>query len=94
MAYPGDQKFAQILSLSVGGLVGPENVVMGAVVAEKTPQEILAEAAKARQEASRFRRASLVISDEVVVESLKARASELETLAAMLEAQAANTAAR
>jgi len=66
---------------------------MGAVVVEKTPQEILAEAAKARQEAGRFRRAALIISDELVVDSLKARAVELETLAAMLETQAAKLAA-
>ncbi|HWE72976.1 MAG TPA: hypothetical protein VG328_07440 [Stellaceae bacterium] len=61
---------------------------------EKTPHEVLAEAAKARQEASRFRRAALIISDELVVDSLKGRAAELETLAAMLEAQAAKMAAR
>ena len=67
---------------------------MGAVVVEKTPQEILAEAAKARQEAGRFRRAALIISDELVVDSLKARAVELETLAAMLETQAAKLAGR
>ena len=67
---------------------------MGAVVVEKTPPEILAEAAKARQEAGRFRRAALIISDELVVDSLKARAGELETLATMLEAQAAKVAAR
>ena len=66
---------------------------MGAVI-EKTPHEILAEAAKARQEASRFRRAALIISDELVADSLKGRAGELETLAAMLEAQAAKVAAR
>ena len=66
---------------------------MGAA-AEKTPQEILMEAAKARQEASRFRRAALIIGDELVVESLKARAGELETLAVMLEAQAAKTPPR
>lgn len=66
---------------------------MGAVL-EKTPQEILTEAAKARQEASRFRRAALIISDELVVDSLKGRAGELERLAAMLEAQAAKVAAR
>ena len=66
---------------------------MGAVI-EKTPQEILMEAARARQEASRFHRAALIISDELVVNSLKARAGELETLAAMLEAQAAKVAAR
>jgi hypothetical protein len=66
---------------------------MGAA-AEKTPQEIRMEAAKARQEASRFRRAALIIGDELVVESLRARASELETLAAMLEAQAAKTPPR
>ena len=66
---------------------------MGAVVVEKTPQEILAEAAKARQEAGRFRRAALIISDELVVDSLNARAVELETLAAMLETQAAKLAA-
>jgi len=67
---------------------------MGAVVVEKTPQEILAEAAKARQEAGRFRRAALIISDELVVDSLKGRAVELETLAAMLETQAAKLAGR
>ena len=67
---------------------------MGAVFGGKTPQEILAEAAQARQDASRFRRAALIISDELVVRSLKARAGELETLAAMLEAKAAKAAAR
>jgi len=67
---------------------------MGAVLVEKTPPEILAEAAKARQEAGRFRRAALIISDELVVDSLKARAVELETLAAMLETRAAKSAAR
>ena len=67
---------------------------MGAIVVEKTPQEILAEAAKARQEAGRFRRAALIISDELVADSLKARAVELETLAAMLETQAVTLAAR
>ncbi len=66
---------------------------MGAVV-EKTPQEILTEAAKARQEANRFRRAALIISDELVVDSLKWRAGELETLATMLEAHAAKAGAR
>jgi hypothetical protein len=68
-------------------------MLMGAV-AEKTPQEILAEAAKARQEASRFRRAALIISDDLVVDSLKGRVVELETLAAMLEAQAAKVASQ
>lgn len=66
---------------------------MGAVI-EKTPQEILTEAARARQEASRFRRAALIVSDEMVVDSLKGRASELETLATMLEAHAAKVAMR
>jgi hypothetical protein len=68
-------------------------MLMG-VVMEKTPQEILTEAAKARQEAGRFRRAALIISDDLVVDSLKGRAGELETLAAMLEAQAAKIATR
>ena len=40
---------------------------MGAVI-EKTPLEILTEAAKALQEANRFRRAALIVSDELVVE--------------------------
>jgi hypothetical protein len=66
---------------------------MGAVT-EKMPEEILREAARARQEASRFRRAALIISDELVLESLKGRAGELESLATMLEAQAAKVAAR
>jgi hypothetical protein len=66
---------------------------MGAVI-EKTPLEILTEAAKARQEANRFRRAALIVSDELVVDSLKGRAGELDTLATMLEAQAAKVAAR
>ncbi len=60
---------------------------MGAVL-EKTPETFLTEAAKARQEASRFRRAALIIGDERVVDSLKTRAGELEALAAMLEARA------
>jgi hypothetical protein len=66
---------------------------MGAVI-ERTPQEILTEAAKARQEASRFRRAALIISDDLVVDSLKGRAGELETLAAILEAKAAKVGVR
>ena len=61
---------------------------------EKTAQEFLIEAAKARQEASRFRRAALIISDELVSDSLKGRAGELETLAAMLEAQATKASAK
>jgi hypothetical protein len=67
---------------------------MAAVVGAKTPQEFLAEASQARQDASRFRRAALIIGDKTVAQSLKVRAGELETLAAMLEAKAAKAAAR
>ena len=67
---------------------------MGAVGGAKTPQEMLAEATQARQDASRFRRAALVIGDATLAQSLKSRAGELETLAAMLEARAAKGAAR
>ena len=62
---------------------------MAMVSDKKTPQEMLAEATQARQDASRFRRAALVIGDEIVAQSLKTRAGELETLAATLEAKAA-----
>jgi len=65
---------------------------MGAIVAEKTPQETLMEADKARQEASRFRRAARIIGDELVADSLRGRAGELETLATILEAKAAKAA--
>ena len=67
---------------------------MGAVLGAETPQEILAEASQARQDASRFRRAALIISNEIVARSLEARAGELEILAAMLEAKAAKAAAQ
>jgi len=66
---------------------------MGAVL-EKTPEAFLREAAEARQEASRFRRAALIIGDERVVDSLKSRASELEALATMLEARATKALAK
>jgi predicted signal transduction protein with EAL and GGDEF domain len=56
---------------------------------QRTAEELLAEAAKARHDAKRFRQAAEVIHDDIVERSLRARAEELETLAGLLEAQAA-----
>jgi hypothetical protein len=50
--------------------------------------ELLAEAVNARHEAMRFRLAASVMNDPLIEESLIARAVELETFAATLEAQA------
>ena len=56
---------------------------------QRAPGELLAEAAKARHEARRFRNAALLMNDRLVEDALIARAVELENLAGMLEAQAA-----
>lgn len=52
-------------------------------------EELLAEAAKTRQQAARFRQAVTIVNDDLVEMSLRARAEELEQLAKTLEAQAA-----
>jgi hypothetical protein len=50
--------------------------------------ELLADAASARDEARRFRKAAASMGDTLIEEALNARAIELETLAAELDAQA------
>lgn len=55
---------------------------------DRPPEELLAEAAKARHDAERFRQAAAIVHDDIVERSLRARAEELETLARLLEAQA------
>jgi len=55
----------------------------------RSAAELLAEAAKTRQQAARFRQAATIVNDELVELSLRARAEELEHLAKALEAQAA-----
>jgi len=52
-------------------------------------QELPIDAEKARHEASRYHRASLLIRDPMIEETLLARETELLKLAANLEAQAA-----
>ena len=54
--------------------------------------ELLADAAKARREAERHRVAAAIVNDEVVEQTLRARAKELTSLAEMLEARAAKLA--
>lgn len=55
---------------------------------QRAPEELLAEAAKARHDAARFRQAATIVHDDIVERSLRARAEELENLAQLLEAQA------
>jgi hypothetical protein len=50
---------------------------------------LLEDAAIARHQASRFKQAATIINDDLVESALRARARELETLVAMLEAKAA-----
>ena len=51
-------------------------------------EELFADAARARRDAKRFRKAAGIVKDEVVELSLIARMDELERLAELLEAQA------
>lgn len=61
---------------------------MTAESASPSAEALLAEAAKTRQQATRFRQAVAIVNDELVEASLRARAEELEQLAKTLEAQA------
>ena len=54
--------------------------------------ELMADAAKARREADRYHRATIIINDPMVEETLRARETELIKLAESLEAQAAKVA--
>jgi hypothetical protein len=53
----------------------------------RTREELLADAATARHQASRFRQAAVIINDDLVESALQARARELDTLVALLEAK-------
>jgi hypothetical protein len=55
----------------------------------RTREELLSDAARARYQADRFRQAAVVINDDLVESALRARARELETLVALLEAKVA-----
>ena len=55
----------------------------------RTREELLSDVATARQQASRFRQAAVIVNDGLVEAALRARARELDTLVAMLEAKAA-----
>jgi hypothetical protein len=52
---------------------------------DRTRAELLADAAIAKDQAARFRRAATMIDDDLVQSALRARARELETLVATLE---------
>ncbi|HEY3918464.1 MAG TPA: hypothetical protein VGL83_11760 [Stellaceae bacterium] len=56
---------------------------------DRTRAQLLEDAAIARHQASRFKQAATIINDDLVESALRARARELETLVAMLEAKAA-----
>lgn len=55
----------------------------------RTPAELLSDAAIARHQAGRFKQAAAIINDDLVESCLRARARELETLVAILEARIA-----
>jgi homoserine kinase len=55
----------------------------------RTRDELLADAAIARHQASRFREAAAIVNDDLVESALRSRARELETAVAVLEAKAA-----
>jgi hypothetical protein len=56
---------------------------------ERTRAELLADAAVAKDQAARFRRAAMMIDDDLIQSALRARARELETLVAMLDERVA-----
>lgn len=56
---------------------------------ERTRAELLADAAIAKDQAARFRQAATMIDDDLVQSALRARARELETLVATLDARVA-----
>jgi hypothetical protein len=56
---------------------------------ERTRLELLADAAVAKDQAARFKRAATMIDDDLVQSALRARARELETLVATLDARVA-----
>jgi hypothetical protein len=56
---------------------------------DRTRAELLADAAIAKDQAARFKRAATMIDDDLVQSALRARARELETLAATLDARVA-----
>jgi hypothetical protein len=55
---------------------------------KRSREELLVDAAKARRDAQRHRTAALIVHDSLVEETLRTRADELITLAAILEAKA------
>jgi hypothetical protein len=59
----------------------------------RTREELLADAATARHQASRFRQAAVIVNDDLVESALQARARELDTLVALLEAKVAKMSA-
>lgn len=56
---------------------------------DRTRAELLADAAIAKDQAVRFRRAAEMIDDDLVQSALRARARDLETVVAMLDEKVA-----
>jgi hypothetical protein len=56
---------------------------------DRTRAELLADAAVAKDQAARFKRAADMIDDDLVQSALRARARELETLVAKLDERVA-----
>jgi hypothetical protein len=55
----------------------------------RTRTELAADLEIARHQATRFRQAAAIVNDDLVESALRARARELETLIAILEAKIA-----
>jgi hypothetical protein len=55
----------------------------------RTRAELLADLEIARQQANRFKQAAAIVGDDLVESALRARARELATLVAVLEAKIA-----
>ena len=82
-----EPKFYRIVRHDGATAIGDETVELEPD--DRTRAELLADAAMAKDQAVRFKRAADMIDDDLVQSALRARARELETLVAMLDERVA-----